>query len=115
MLGGCTAYSMAKFAMSLATVGLAGELKGKVGVNGASRLFSLLSPPNETRADKESVSQHSGPSPTSQPKRSASSSAQKAATAPRATRQSSQTQHSQCWKKTGGITRAQFLSVTVVR
>ncbi|BGO91649.1 hypothetical protein NBRC10512_008096 [Rhodotorula toruloides] len=33
MLGGCTAYSMAKFAMSLATVGLAGELKGKVGVN----------------------------------------------------------------------------------
>ncbi|GEM09841.1 short-chain dehydrogenase/reductase SDR family protein [Rhodotorula toruloides] len=33
MLGGCTAYSMAKLAMSLATVGLAGELKGKVGVN----------------------------------------------------------------------------------
>ncbi|GAA6038235.1 hypothetical protein JCM8097_005807 [Rhodosporidiobolus ruineniae] len=33
MLGSCTAYAMAKFGMSLATVGLAGELKGKVGVN----------------------------------------------------------------------------------
>ncbi|GAA5833577.1 hypothetical protein JCM9279_001566 [Rhodotorula babjevae] len=33
MLGPSTAYAMAKFGMSLATVGLAGELKGKVGVN----------------------------------------------------------------------------------
>ncbi|TNY24669.1 hypothetical protein DMC30DRAFT_412908 [Rhodotorula diobovata] len=32
-LGPCTAYAMAKLGMSLATVGLAGELKGKVGVN----------------------------------------------------------------------------------
>ncbi|BGP16473.1 hypothetical protein JCM10213_007921 [Rhodosporidiobolus nylandii] len=32
-LGSCTAYAMAKFGMSLATVGLAGELQGKVGVN----------------------------------------------------------------------------------
>ncbi|KAI5481780.1 hypothetical protein MNV49_000057 [Pseudohyphozyma bogoriensis] len=31
--GQATAYSMAKFGMSLATLGLAGELKGKVGVN----------------------------------------------------------------------------------
>jgi len=35
MLGPSTAYAMAKFGMSLATVGLAGELRGKVGVNGA--------------------------------------------------------------------------------
>lgn len=31
-----TAYTMAKMAMSLATLGFAGELKGKVGVNGGS-------------------------------------------------------------------------------
>lgn len=34
MFGSATAYAMAKFGMSLSTVGLAGELKGKVGVNG---------------------------------------------------------------------------------
>ncbi|GAA5895329.1 hypothetical protein JCM8208_005979 [Rhodotorula glutinis] len=33
MLGPSTAYAAAKFSMSLATVGLAGELRGKVGVN----------------------------------------------------------------------------------
>ncbi|GAA5921861.1 hypothetical protein JCM3775_001863 [Rhodotorula graminis] len=33
MLGPSTAYAMAKFGMSLASVGLAGELRGKVGVN----------------------------------------------------------------------------------
>lgn len=33
-LGPATAYAMAKLGMSVATVGLAGELKGKVGVNG---------------------------------------------------------------------------------
>ncbi|GAA6001389.1 hypothetical protein JCM10207_006640 [Rhodosporidiobolus poonsookiae] len=32
-LGPCTAYAIAKLGMSLATVGLAGELHGKVGVN----------------------------------------------------------------------------------
>ncbi|GAA5844571.1 hypothetical protein JCM11251_001636 [Rhodosporidiobolus azoricus] len=32
-LGSATPYAMAKFGMSLATVGLAGELEGKVGVN----------------------------------------------------------------------------------
>ncbi|GAA5886172.1 hypothetical protein JCM6882_004288 [Rhodosporidiobolus microsporus] len=33
MLGNSTGYAIAKFGMSIATVGLAGELEGKVGVN----------------------------------------------------------------------------------
>lgn len=35
-----TAYTMAKMAMSLATLGFAGELKGKVGVNGGCSQFA---------------------------------------------------------------------------
>ncbi|KAL8286699.1 hypothetical protein RQP46_004227 [Phenoliferia psychrophenolica] len=38
--GSATVYAMAKFGMSLATLGLAGELRGKVGVNEAIRLIA---------------------------------------------------------------------------
>lgn len=39
--GQATAYAIAKFGMSLATLGLSAELKGQVGVNGASS-FTML-------------------------------------------------------------------------
>lgn len=39
-LGSATAYAIAKIGMSLATLGFAGELKGKVGVNGTLQLLT---------------------------------------------------------------------------
>ncbi|GJN90697.1 hypothetical protein Rhopal_003711-T1 [Rhodotorula paludigena] len=59
MLGSCTGYAMAKFGMSLATVGLAGELSGKVGVNALWPLTYISTEAIRLLIGKEGREQHS--------------------------------------------------------